>query len=212
MSAVQKHLPTVIVVDDGSTDGTGASAEKAGAEVLRHAQPLGKGAALRNGWRRAGERGFKWVMTLDGDGQHSSDDMPAFLHRAEQTGAMLLIGNRMNSPRNMPWLRRFANRWLSRQISTLARCNLPDSQCGFRLINLSALAECQLTTTHFEIESEVLLAFIARGQRVEFVPVKVSYRTEQSKIRPVADTIRWFRWWRRARRIMRGNKITGNKA
>ncbi|HKI70189.1 MAG TPA: glycosyltransferase family 2 protein, partial [Verrucomicrobiae bacterium] len=175
------------------------NAEQAGADVLRHPQSLGKGAALRAGWRRASELGFEWAMTLDGDGQHAPDDIPVFLQRAEQSNAELLVGNRMSAADDMPWLRRFVNRWMSRRISALAGCDLPDSQCGFRLINLAALNAVSLRTTHFEIESEVLLSFIARGFRVEFVPVRVIYQTEQSKIRPLADTVRWFRWWSQAR-------------
>jgi len=67
---VREHLPAVIVVDDGSTDATGERATRAGAEVLRHDQPEGKGAALQTGLKRARERGLTWAMTLDGDGQH----------------------------------------------------------------------------------------------------------------------------------------------
>src|SRR5678816_924308 len=73
---VQRHFETVFVVDDGSRDNTGALARAAGAEIVRHAEPRGKGAALHDGWQRALESGFKWALTLDGDGQHSCDDIP----------------------------------------------------------------------------------------------------------------------------------------
>jgi len=77
---------------------------------------------------------------------------------------------------------------------------LPDSQCGFRLMNLEAWSSLRISASRFEIESEVLLAFVAAGLKVEFVPIRVLYKTEQSKIHPLWDTIRWFRWWKRARR------------
>jgi glycosyltransferase involved in cell wall biosynthesis len=196
VSAVRHHLPKVFVVDDGSTDGTADKAAAAGAEVLWHHTNRGKGAALRTGWQRAREQGFHWSLTLDGDGQHASDDIPAFFNCAETTGATLVIGNRMNRRETMPWLRCQVNRWMTRQLSVLAGMTLADSQCGFRLVNLDALARTQLTTNCFEIESELLLAFIAMGFKVEFVPIQIIYKSSASKIHPLVDSWRWLQWWR----------------
>jgi glycosyltransferase involved in cell wall biosynthesis len=198
---VRERLPTVIVVDDGSSDSTGDQARRSEAEVLRHEQPRGKGAALHTGWQCAHARGFTWALTLDGDGQHSPDDIPALLQCAAGTDAALVVGNRMNDPRGMPWLRRQVNWWMSRHLSRLAGRVLPDTQCGFRLMKLGPWSRLPLRTTHFEIESELLLEFIAAGHTVEFTPVRVIYTTEQSKIQPVRDTIRWFRWLRTTRRV-----------
>src|SRR3974377_600632 len=96
----------------------------------------------------------------------------------------------------MPWARRWVNRWMRRRLSAAAGLPLPDSQCGFRLMKLSAWAQLGITTTHFEIESEVLLAFVRAGLGVQFVPVRAIYKDEQSKIHPVRDAVRWARWWR----------------
>ncbi len=197
---VRRFLPVVFVVDDGSTDGTAGFAEMAGAEVLRHPINGGKGAALQTGWRKARERGFQWALAMDGDGQHSAEDIPAFLETAERSRAALVVGNRMGEAARMPWLRYAVNRWMSRRLSQAANRALPDSQCGFRLMNLEAWSALPITATHFEIESEVLLAFLAGGQAVEFVPIRVIYKRERSKIHPWQDTVRWFRWWRRARK------------
>jgi len=199
VAAVRRYLPTVLVVDDGSRDNTGSIAERAGAEVLRHETAQGKGAALQAGWRRADEVGFKWALTLDGDGQHSVEDIPAFFKCAERTSAVLVVGNRMGEAERMPPLRRFVNRWMSRRLSKAAGRLLPDSQCGFRLMNLGALAKLTISSRHFEIESEVLMSFIATGQSVEFVPIRVIYHDERTKIRPLRDTLRWFWWWGRRR-------------
>jgi hypothetical protein len=98
------------------------------------------------------------------------------------------------------------NRWMSRQLSRIAGLSLPDSQCGFRLVNLEAWAVLPIQTQHFEIESEVLLAFISAGHRVEFVPIRVIYKNEQSKIHPLHDAIRWFRWKRSLGRLLTGVK------
>jgi glycosyltransferase involved in cell wall biosynthesis len=192
---VREHLPTVLVVDDGSTDATAAAAKAAHAEVVRHAANRGKGAALRVGFQHLRDSGFHWALMLDGDGQHAADDIPKFFSGAETTGAQLIIGNRMTQVRRMPWLRRRVNRWMTRRISRRAGVPLADSQCGFRLVNLEALAAVSLRTDHFEIESELLLAFLRAGRKVEFVPVQTIYRPGASKIHPVEDTWRWLRWW-----------------
>src|SRR2546422_5085015 len=90
VTAVRLRLPTVIVVDDGSEDATADLAEKAGAEVLRHKSSRGKGAALQTGWQHARQLGFNWALTLDGDGQHSPDDIPAFFQYTEEKSAALV--------------------------------------------------------------------------------------------------------------------------
>ena len=136
---------------------------------------------------------------MDGDGQHCAEDIPAFFDGAERTSAALVVGNRMAHAEQMPWVRRLVNRWMSRRLSRLTGQELPDSQCGFRLMDLRALAQVPLGTTHFEIESEVLLGYLRGGYKVQFIPIRVIYKAEQSKIQPLGDTVRWFRWWRRAK-------------
>jgi hypothetical protein len=131
---------------------------------------------------------------MDGDGQHAPADIAAFLACAGQGRAALVVGNRMAAAAAMPWLRRQVNRWMSRRLSRVAGLELPDSQCGFRLMRLDVWRQLELRTNHFEIESELLLAFLAAGQGVEFIPIQVIYKTEQSKISPWRDAWRWFRW------------------
>jgi len=105
----------------------------------------------------------------------------------------------MHRAEAIPWLRRAVNRWMSQRISRLAGRRLPDSQCGFRLINAQSLSALGLKTDHFEFESEMLLAFVRAGYQVEFVPIEVIGRGQRSHVHPLADTWRWLRWWRRAR-------------
>lgn len=201
---VRKFLPFIMVVDDASSDATPAIARASGAEVLTQPDPTGKGAALRIAWSQARERGFSWALSLDGDGQHCPEDIPAFFDRAALTGASLVIGNRMAAQERMPFLRRHVNRWMSRRLERLLRLPIPDSQCGFRLLNLRAEACLSIAADHFEIESETLLAFALAGHRIEFVPVQTVYGSEFSKIRPVQDSVRWLKWWLGARRRARG--------
>ena len=138
-------------------------AKSAGAVVVKHGRNLGKGAALKTGLSLALKQGYEWAVTLDGDGQHAPEDLPALLRCAEQTGARLVIGNRMDNARAMPWLRRQVNRWMSGQLSRRAGRPLPDTQSGFRLIHLETWAALPLKTEHFEVESEILMAFLAGG-------------------------------------------------
>jgi hypothetical protein len=102
----------------------------------------------------------------------------------------------------MPPLRRWVNRWMSGELSRISGRSLPDSQCGFRLLNLDDLARVSIRATHFEIESEVLFRFARAGLPIEFVPIRVIYKAEQSKIHPWRDTVRWLRWRRQARRLV----------
>jgi hypothetical protein len=132
---------------------------------------------------------------LDGDGQHAAEDIPKFLKLAEGNGVRLVVGNRMENSAAMPLLRRCVNRWMSRRISKLAGANLPDSQSGFRLAHLETLLNLSLATNCFEIESEMLVAFLAAREKINFVPIQTIYKNRASKIRLVADTFRWLRWW-----------------
>jgi len=134
VAATKQFLPAVIVVDDGSSDGTAQVARAAGAEVVSLANNRGKGAALRTGWERARARGFGWVLMLDGDGQHDAGDIPGFFECAERTGAAMVVGKRDFN--GIPLVRRVVNRWMSRELSRLTGRELPDSQCGFRLAKL----------------------------------------------------------------------------
>ena len=106
------------------------------------------------------------------------------------------MGNRMGNAAAMPWVRRQVNRWMSRQLSRLAGRPLPDTQCGFRLVHLETWASLSLSTEHFEIESEMLMSFLAAEHRVAFVPIEVIGRGRNSHILPLADSIRWWKWWR----------------
>ncbi len=190
----RQHLATVIVVDDGSTDATVETARRSGAMVLSLPKNSGKGIALRHGWQQARQLGCNWALMLDGDGQHDAQEIPNFFKQAEQSGAALIVGNRMQNPEAMPVIRRWVNRWMSRRISHLTGAELPDSQCGFRLARLDTLLALSLHGNRFEIESAMLTSFLAAGEKVEFVPVRCIYEREASKINPLTDTFRWLRW------------------
>jgi glycosyltransferase involved in cell wall biosynthesis len=198
---LQKLALRVIVVDDGSQDASAAVAADAGAQVVRHPRRLGKGAALATGWAAAAAVQWEWVLMLDADGQHAPEDAPTLL-AAAGPDVPLVIGNRWGGAASMPWLRRTANRWLSDHVAKLAGVPLPDSQCGYRLAHLHTLLRLGLATRHFEIESEMCVAFARAGHQIAFVPVTTRYGAERSKISPWLDSWRWWRWYRRSRRSL----------
>lgn len=193
VEGVRRHLPRVLVVDDGSNDATGDKAREAGAEVLRVDRNEGKGAALVRGFRHALDLGMDLVITMDADGQHDPGDIPKFLDTYRRTGIPILIGNRMWQPAAMPWLRRQTNRAMSRLLSRLTGLSLPDSQNGFRLYETDLLRHLDLVSRRYEAESEILLRFGRKGLRLDFVRISPVYRQEESNISPLCDTVRFIR-------------------
>jgi glycosyltransferase involved in cell wall biosynthesis len=200
VAAARRQVPTVIVIDDGSMDGTGRLAIEAGAEAVSQGLTGGKGAALRAGLQLAHARGFEWALAVDGDGQHAPEDFATLFDGAERTQASLVVGNRMDNVSAMPGTRRVTNRLMSAILSRLTRHDLPDTQCGLRLIRLEHWAALSFNTAHFEFDSELLIEFLAQGGAVEFVPVRAIYHRRRSRIRPIKDAWRWLRWLWRTRR------------
>ena len=192
--AALQYVKAVWVVDDGSSDETRAEAERAGAVVLRNDVNLGKGAALREGLSAARKAGFTFAVTLDGDGQHDPAEIPRLMEAA-RGGADLVIGNRMAECAKMPRVRQFVNRWMSARLGRRLGVECPDSQCGFRVVRLEAWEKLQLRQNRFEVESEMLAAFARAGMKIAFVPVKCLPARRASRIRPVIDSVRWFRWF-----------------
>lgn len=184
----------VAVIDDGSADNTEKKAKEEGAIVLKNDENQGKGAALIKGFDYALKNGFDTVICMDGDGQHLPEDIPLFLQTAKNTQSAIIIGNRMTKTKTMPWVRVITNKFMSRLISYVTKQNIPDSQCGFRLIKKELLVKMELTTLKYEIESEVLIKAARLGFIIASVPVKTVYRSENSRINPFIDTLRFFRY------------------
>jgi len=182
-----------LVVDDGSTDDTAVLAEEAGAVLIKQGSNLGKGICLKDGFEYAKQRGFEAVIAMDADGQHSPDDIPKFIEKSQGSQASMVIGNRMENTRNMPLLRVLTNRFMSWLLSKKCGQKVPDTQCGFRLIKKEVLEAVTITTSHFEIESEMILKAAKQGFKIESIAIKSVYGREHSKINPFIDTIRFTR-------------------
>lgn len=205
--AVRAHaqLDTVLVVDDGSTDGTEREARAAGVEVIRHPVNQGKGAAIKTGLRDLTARaGIEYALILDGDGQHLPEEIPNFLAAANSTRAPMLVGTRMSDTSRMPFVRRMTNRFMSWQISRACGQVVPDSQCGFRMVHRDlAPAMVAIATTKFDYETEMLVVASRRGLPIAAVPISTIYGDEVSKIHPIRDTLRFFEMMARFKREAR---------
>ncbi len=189
----RRHTAEVIVVDDGSRDGTDDAARAAGASVIRHARNLGKGAALRTGFDYVLRGMYDAVVTVDGDGQHNPADIPKLILAAETGKYDIVIGARMEDTQSMPRIRRWTNWATSRIVSGLSGQAVTDSQSGFRLIRVGVLKRVRLRTTRYDIEPELLIQAARRGFRIGETPVQTIYRTERSHINPLWDTLRFLK-------------------
>jgi len=182
----------VLVVDDGSTDGTGEVARTAGAEVITHEVNKGKGEALKTGYRWAREQGLQRVFTMDSDGQHLPEEMQGFIDQANE-GYDVVVGTRMDRTADMPWIRKKTNQFTSWVISRLAGQDIPDSQNGYRLYRTTCFAGLKLKTKRYDSESEILVRMARRGYRIGSVSITTVYGDETSSINPFVDTGRFIR-------------------
>jgi glycosyltransferase involved in cell wall biosynthesis len=178
--------PETLVVNDGSTDGTGEVARGAGVRVLTFPENRGKGNALLAGFRELA--GFDGVVTLDADGQHPPECVPAFVEAAAR-GADLVLGQRSLSG-DMPVIRQLANGVASGWATWLAGQPVGDSQCGFRLYGRRLLERTPITPGRYEVESEVIVRAARLGFRIAQVPIPTVYGTEESQIRTARDVPR----------------------
>ena len=170
-SRALKHCKDVFVVDDGSNDSPGKELEGLPVRLVRHDRNKGKGKALKTGFKAARAAGFKKAITLDGDGQHYPEDLPAFFEMAEKHPNAMLIGSRNLRMENMPGKNTFANKFSNFWFKVQTGVSLPDTQSGFRLYQLDKLGSLWYLTSRYEAELEMLVAQC--WKRVEMVPVPI---------------------------------------
>ncbi len=190
---VLAQVDRVAVVDDGSPDDTAEAARAAGAFVIVHEQNRGKGEAIKTGLRHWHGEGAEYVIILDGDGQHLPEEIERFIAAAASSRSGLLVGTRMEDLARMPLVRRLVNRYMSSRISRVCGQEIPDTQCGFRMLHRDLVPGLLGLSGRFEYETEMLILASRQGLRIEAVPITTVYGDEKSKIRPVRDTIRFLK-------------------
>jgi glycosyltransferase involved in cell wall biosynthesis len=177
----------ILVVDDGSTDGTGAHAAAAGATVIRHPYRKGNGAAVKSGIRAAtGE----FILIIDGDGQHSPSDA---LRLVDKLGDYDLVVGARSSDTQAGSSRRWGNALLNRLASYLTERPIPDLTSGFRAARASGLREfIHLLPNGFSTPTTTTLAFVKAGYSVTFEPIRARDRSGSSKIRFSRDGVKFL--------------------
>ena len=172
----------ILVVDDGSADGTSAAAEAAGARVIRHPYNKGNGASVKSGIREAtGE----YVLIIDADGQHPPEDAARLVSRLGEYD--LVVGARVHSTQ-ATLARRLGNHLLNGLASYLTGRPIPDLTSGFRAARRTHLREfLHLLPAGFSTPTTTTLAFVKAGYNVDFVPVEARARVGSSKIRLLRD-------------------------
>lgn len=206
--AAAANLP-VLVVDDGSIDGTAEVAQAAGAAVLSQRPNRGKGAALRAGFARAIADGALAVVTLDGDGQHDPNELPRFLEAARRhPAAELIVGKR--DFRRMPLVRRLANALGTLVLSVAVGRWIPDNQSGYRLVRPRLMAAMLASEEDgFAFEVEMIAVCLRERWPIRWVPISTIYGDERSHIRPLHHLREFIGVARRAGAIARRRQPPG---
>ena len=184
----------VIVVDDGCTDETARLLSAIeGISVVTLGRNRGKGIALREGFRRALAMGFSYAITLDGDGQHSPEDIPLLLAANQAHPGALIVGSRrlegVERSKGSVFANRFSNFWFWVQTGR----RLPDTQTGYRLYPLKKLRGLSLLTSRYEAELELMVLASWHGVELVPTPVSVYYPPQEARVshfRPLRDFAR----------------------
>ncbi|MGH8041953.1 MAG: glycosyltransferase family 2 protein [Rudaea sp.] len=184
------HCGNVIIVDDGSNDGTAAAIADLPLERIRHERPLGKARALQDGFRRALELGADGVLTIDGDGQHAAADLPRLRAAAARYPGRIVIGARLRRRDNTPVRNRFGNQQADFWVSWACGARIVDTQSGQRYYPRT-VAELALRMPHggFVFESEILIEAARRGIGTVSVPIQARYADDRraSHFKPWRD-------------------------
>ncbi len=178
----------LLVVDDGSTDGTAAEARKAeGVTVLEHRVNHGYGAALKTGIRAAR---YELVVITDADGTYPNETIPKLVERWRETDCAMAVGSRTGRNVTIPWIRRPAKWVIGRMANMVAGEPIPDINSGLRLFRRSlAVRLFPLLPDGFSFTTTITLALLTNGFRVEYLPIDYHARVGRSKIRPIRDTL-----------------------
>ncbi len=195
----KKYCKNIVVVDDGSTDRTLEEAEKTGATVLRLAINLGKGAALRTGAEYANRNGAEAIVFIDSDGQHSPADIPRLLKALENFNIVFTYRNLKSE--HMPLTKKFGNLVLNTLLKVLFGIRIIDTQCGFKAVTSRAYKTLSLTSSDYNIESEIAAKTGKYGLKFSQLPIETVYKDKYKGTTPIdgAKIAMMMLWWKFSR-------------
>ena len=204
-----------ILVNDGSTDDTakvletltikkteaetqtiethGRSSLQNGITVITHPVNMGKGKALTTGFHAAMEKGFRYAITMDADGQHYASDLPAFAEVLTAHPDTLIVGSRQFDQPNMPQQNSFANRFSNFWFTVHTGKKIPDTQTGYRLYPLDKMGQMRLLSSRYEAELALLVRSAWRGISIHPISINVYYPPKEERVshfRPGPDFLR----------------------
>jgi glycosyltransferase involved in cell wall biosynthesis len=182
--AVRPYVDVVVVVDDGSSDGTAEIARKAGATVISHEQNRGKAAGVNTGFEYVRQLGARAMVMLDGDGQHRAQDIPTVLAPVVAGSADIVVGSRFLEVKSkIPVYRQIGQHSLTLATNLASGVSVSDSQSGYRAFSTAAIGALSFSKGGFSIESE--MQFLAREHNLRVVeaPIHVVY-CERAKRNP----------------------------
>jgi glycosyltransferase involved in cell wall biosynthesis len=175
----------VVVVDDGSDDGTGARAREHGARVARHVVNLGKGAALRTGCEAAVRLGADLIVTMDADGQHQAIDLPRLVAPLLAGEADVVLTYREATRGSMPAVLKFGNTALSSTLKLMFGVDIRDTQCGLRAFTSDAYPRLRWEAHDYSVESEMLVRMARNHLRYVEVPIATVYGNRYKGTQPI---------------------------
>ncbi|MCK5832324.1 glycosyltransferase family 2 protein [bacterium] len=179
----------ILLIDDGSTDHTLEIAKRNRIQVIRFERNMGKGAALKTGFKLAIEKGYDAALTIDSDLQHPPELCANFIDKMKKSSADLVLGDRMTDVRGMPFIRKFSNSATSFFVRLWTGEKMRDSQCGFRLISTSILRNVHLRIDRYQTETELLLEASSLGAKFSYVTIPTIYNEQPSNINGFSETL-----------------------
>lgn len=191
VSEALKHCHMVLVVDDNSQDRTSEMSHQAGATVITHILRLGTGGALSTGFTASLKADFEAFVTMDGDGQHSPNEIPIVLDPILKGQADIVVGSRLlKQPKSMPLRKRIGNKILSIVTSFASGTKITDSQSGFRAYRREVLEYAMHRARDYRWASEMLLLAAKANFRIKEVPVTAIYLPKRQRGADIGDGLK----------------------